>query len=424
MKKILIVQSRQCLSRTLVSQITSVIGLDVDVAETLHDAKMLMLENSYILMLVDFEVEKHQQIETFLAQVQLPAFIMVEKESKDFKLKFNRSLVIDYVVKESPEVVTYLVKSIHRIYQNRSTKVLVVDDSDSDRAYMVKMAQNQLYQVCEAKDGQEALEMLEEDKQIKIIVADIHMPKMDGVTLLKYIREKKLQNEVAVLGVSSDEESLIRFIKLGANDFVTKPFSKGEFTARLNHLASVYDQIQELTELSSKDYLTQLRSRKYFFEVATPYVYNAHKIQESCAVAMIDIDNFKIINDTYGHEVGDIVLKKLAKILHESLKGRDIVARYGGEEFCVLLRDTTNESAKIVFENLRQRVEEEVVKIIAVPRAIEIRFTISIGLSTDVRHSLEKMLSQADYWLYRAKGQGKNCVLSKEFYELEEVELV
>ncbi len=424
MKKILIVQSRKCLSRTLVSQITSVIGLDVDVAETLHEAEILIQENSYILMLVDFDVQEDKEIETFLSKVQLPAFIMIEQESEAVKLKFNRALVIDYVAKESPEVVTYLVKSIHRIYKNRSTKVMVVDDSDSDRAYMVKMAKNQLYQVCEAKDGKEALSMIAEDKQIKIIVVDIHMPKMNGVTLLKYIRERKLQNELAVLGVSSDEDSLIRFIKLGANDFVTKPFSKGEFTARLNHLASVYDQIQELTEISSTDYLTQLRSRKYFFEVATPYVYNAYKTQEPCAVAMIDIDNFKIINDTYGHDAGDIVLKKLAKILHEGLKGRDIVARYGGEEFCVLLRDTSKESAKVVFENLRKRVAEEVIKIVALPCAIEIQFTISIGLNSDVRYSLEKMLSQADYWLYRAKRNGKNCVVSKDLYEFEEVELV
>ncbi len=419
MKKILIVQAQRCLSSTLVSQLTSVIGLEVEVAETLEDAKRLIQENSYILMLLDFDVKRATEFEAFISEAGLPTFIMIEKSQENFKVKSKRALVIDYVVKESPEVVTYLIKSVHRIYKNLSTKVLVVDDAASDRAYMVKMAKNQLYDVCEAKDGEEALAMLERDRQIKIIVADIHMPKMGGVTLLKYIREKKLQNELAVLGVSSDEESLIRFIKLGANDFVTKPFSRGKFTARLNQLASVYDQIQELTELSNRDFLTQLRSRKYFFEVATPYVYHAVKVQESCAVAMIDIDNFKIINDTYGHGVGDIVLKKLAKILHDSLRGSDIVARYGGEEFCVLLRDTDKKSSHIVFENLRKRVEEAVLNIVSYPRAIEIQFTVSIGVSTQMQYSLEKMISSADYWLYKAKKHGKNCLLSEELYELE-----
>ena len=423
MKKVLIVQSQKCLHRTLVSQITAVTGFIVHLAHSLEEAEELMAKNAYFLMVLDMDLpnSKQDEIITFMDEKQTPVIIMADVIDTGLKVKLQRTLVIEYVVKESLEVIRYIVKSINRIYKNRCTKVLVVDDSDSDRKMMSMMARQQLYQVYEAKDGEEALRILRTDSKIKLIVADIHMPKMDGIALLKYIRESKLQNELAILGVSSDKESLIRFLQLGANDFVAKPFTRGEFVSRLNHLSDVYEQIKELDELSSRDYLTQLRSRKFFFEEATPYIYNAYKANKACAVAMIDIDNFKRINDTHGHSVGDVILQRLAKILHEGLKGSDIVARYGGEEFCVLLRDTDTESAYKVFENLRKKIEKEVIRIIAIPRGTEISFTVSIGVNTDVKYSLEKMLTRADVMLYKAKSSGKNKVVATPIIELEEV---
>jgi diguanylate cyclase (GGDEF)-like protein len=423
MKKILIVQAQQCLYRTLVSQITAVTALDIDVVETLQEASIMIDKNRYFLMLLDIDLpdSTHHEISTFLATHQIPAIVMADMIYDDIKMQLQRSLVVDYVIKESPEVITHIVKSVNRIYRNLSTKVLVVDDATSDRKLISMLVKHQLYQVCEARNGEEALKILERDSQIKIIIADIHMPKLDGMKLLKYIRERKLQNELAILGVSSDTESLIRFMKLGANDFVIKPFSKREFITRLNHLADVYEQIKELDELSSRDYLTGLRSRKYFFEEATPYIYQAYKSKEPCAVAMIDIDNFKRINDSYGHDVGDMVLRRLSKVLHDGLKGHDIVARYGGEEFCVLLRDTRAEDAKVVFENLRKKVEKEVVHIVGIPYGVDVTFTISIGLNTELQYSLEKMLIEADFLLYEAKKMGKNRVVSKPIFELAEL---
>jgi len=423
MKRVLIVQSEHCLYQVLVSQITAVTGMPVDVVDSLELAEECIKHLDYLVMLLDVDLSgtKDKEIESFIAKNSLPVIMMADRVHADLKVHFQGSLVVDYVVKESPEVITHIVKSVNRIFKNQFTKVLVVDDSGSDRKLISMIAKNQLYQVCEARNGQEALALLENDPSIKIIVADIHMPRMDGIALLKYIREKKLQNELAILGVSSDQESLIRFIKLGANDFVAKPFSKREFTARLNHLADVYEQIKELDELSNRDYLTGLRSRKFFYEEATPYVYGAYKSGEPCAVAMIDIDNFKNINDTYGHAAGDVVLKGLAKLLHDSLKGRDIVARYGGEEFCVLLRDTKKEDAVIVFERLREEIAKELMHVVAIPRGLKISVTVSIGVNTQVDAALTKMLQRADYLLYEAKKNGKNQIATQEILELEEV---
>ncbi len=143
---------------------------------------------------------------------------------------------------------------------------------------------------------------------------------------------------------------------------------------------------------------------------ATPYIHQAFSHQKLFALAMIDIDNFKYINDTYGHIIGDQVLQRLAQILHGHFKGADIVARYGGEEFCVLLRDIDTKSAHAVMENLRKKVEEEVLRIVSVPHSFVVRFTISIGLNTQRNSNIMVMLEEADTLLYKAKKEGKNRV--------------
>ena len=406
MKKILIVQAQQCLYSTLVSQISAVTGLDVDVAQTLDEASALLEANHYFLMLLDKDLsqESDSDILLFLERYQIPVILMADKIEAHFKEQLPRSLVIDYVIKESPEVITHIIKSVHRIYHNISTKVLVVDDAASDRKLISMLAKHQRYQVLQASDGEEAIEILKRDRQIKIIVADIHMPKMDGIKLLKYIRERKLQNELAILGVSSDMDSLIRFMKLGANDFIKKPFTKSEFITRLNHLADVYEQIKELDELSSRDYLTGLRSRKFFFEEATPYIYQAYKQQTPCAVAMIDVDDFKAINDHYGHTMGDDILKHFARLILENIRATDSFSRWGGEEFVLLLPDTALEHAKNIAENLRLRIENN-------DFGIDEKLTSSFGVTVlDKKDTKESLFERADKALYEAKNSGRNKV--------------
>jgi diguanylate cyclase (GGDEF)-like protein len=389
-------------------------GIVIDVANNLDEAKSLISKHGYFLMLLDNELpdSTDKDIEEFIRDMNIPTIIMAKNKNLITSSNLNRSLIVDFVVKESLEIISYIVKSVHRIYNNLSTKVLIVDDSISDRKYISMMVKNQMYQVVCAMDGEEALSILKNDSSIKVVITDIHMPNMNGIEFLKFIRAKKMQNELAILGISTDHDSLIRFLKLGANDFIAKPFKKQEFIARLNHVVTVFEQIKELDELSNRDYLTKLRSRKYFFEKVTPYIYEAYKCGKSCSVAMIDVDNFKKINDTYGHHVGDMVLKKLAKVLHDSLKGSDIIARYGGEEFCVLLKDTNSDSSIKVFESLRQKVAKESVRVVNLSEVIDISFTISIGVNSEVCESLESMLELADKYLYEAKRSGRNRVVS------------
>jgi len=423
MKKILIVEDLSFLSQYLVSKIRAATGLEVDVARTFDDAVKLIVENDYFLALLDLELnqEKNYSIVDLVVSQKIPYIGM----SGDFEQKLddrvNRAHMVDFIIKESPDAIDFLIKSVKRVHQNRYTKVLVVEDSKNERKRIVSLVKHQLFQVYEASNGQEAINILEQDPEIKMVVTDIHMPEMDGISLLKYIRTRKLQDEMAVLGISSDNESLIRLLKLGANDFIKKPFSKDEFVSRLNHLADVYEYIQALDELANRDFLTKLHSRKYFFEQATPYIYKAYHEEEACAVIMIDIDDFKKINDTHGHDIGDKVIKQVSQVLHDGLKGSDIVARYGGEEFCILLKETDAESAEVVCEQLREKMTKQSVRKVAIPNGVDITFTVSIGLNTQMDKSLEEMIIGADAMLYKAKRAGKNRVMFTPVFELEEV---
>jgi len=420
MKKILIIEAQPSLLHYIHASIETS-NLQMESVSSFKEMKALNLKEEYFLVLLEttFNKEELDNISYLINREKIPYIAVLSSEMQ--MLDIDKRLMVDSIVKDSPDAITYLMKTLKRIHENRFTKVLVVEDSPSDRMMMASLVKGQLYQVYEAANGTEALTMLEENPSIKIIVTDIHMPNMGGVKLLKYIRERKLQNELAVLGVSADHASLIRFLKLGGNDFVNKPFSKLEFVSRLNNLVSIYKHIQELDELSNRDFLTKLHSRKFFFEKAAPYVFSAYHDKCEHAIGMIDIDNFKAINDTYGHETGDRVIQSVAKVLHDGLKGSDIVARYGGEEFCVLLKDTKSEDAQKVFDILRQKVAQEVIHKLEVPQGFNIQFTVSVGVCTQADGSLDSMLAKADSLLYKAKRSGKNRVESSRFFELEEV---
>ncbi len=411
------------LSQYLVVKVKAATGLEVDVASSFDEAVKLIVENDYFLALLDLELyhTENQCIVDLVTSQQIPYIAMTGDFQQKIDVRVNRDFMVDLISKESPDAIDFLIKNIKRVHQNRFTKVLVVEDSAQERKRIVSIAKHQLFQVYEAADGKEAVSILEQDSDIKIVITDIHMPHMDGLSLLKYIRTRKLQDEMAVLGVSSDNESLIQLLKLGANDFIKKPFSREEFISRLNHLADMYEHIQALDELANRDFLTKLHSRKYFYEKATPYVYKAYQEDEDCAIIMIDIDDFKKINDTYGHDIGDKVIKQVATVLHDGLKGSDIVARYGGEEFCILLKETDAVSAKTVCENLREKMSKQRVRKVAIPQGIDISFTVSIGLNTERSTALEEMIIKADTMLYEAKASGKNCVVSTALFELEEL---
>jgi diguanylate cyclase (GGDEF)-like protein len=170
------------------------------------------------------------------------------------------------------------------------------------------------------------------------------------------------------------------------------------------------ETIQALAEASVRDFLTGLHNRRFFYESAQKCFASAQRGQITIALAMVDIDHFKKLNDTHGHEAGDEVLRNVGEVLRSSFRETDIVARMGGEEFCVLLVNMAWESAKVFFERLRVILASHEIRY----KGQNLRITASIGACTGLHESLPAMIHAADEMLYKAKAAGRNRVVVAE----------
>ena len=241
------------------------------------------------------------------------------------------------------------------------------------------------------------------------------MPKMNGLELVRSIRTDRELDRVRIIGVSSADrpDLMTQFLKAGANDFVHRPFNMEEFRWRVAQNVGTVMQMRGLRDLAARDYLTGLYNRRHFFvegprQVAT---YRNEDIQTPMAMAVMDIDNFKRLNDTYGHEVGDVVLKAVSDRMATHCGSKHMLARLGGEEFGILIRNLDMEAAKEFCDALREKIAER-----PVPTDDgNLDVTISIGIAEIAEvETFDNYLNAADQFLYMAKHAGRNCVISEE----------
>jgi diguanylate cyclase (GGDEF)-like protein len=178
-----------------------------------------------------------------------------------------------------------------------------------------------------------------------------------------------------------------------------------EFFCRISQNLDTLDRIKALRRAARRDYLTGMYNRRFFFESAGPIFANAARSGSDLMVAMIDIDHFKSVNDTYGHDMGDEVLKSVAETLTGLVRETDIIARFGGEEFCLLAPAVSVENVPGFLEKIRDRVS----KLSFQDGAFSI--TVSIGATSLMNSALESMITQSDQMLYQAKESGRNRVV-------------
>ncbi|MCU0822299.1 MAG: diguanylate cyclase, partial [Spirochaetes bacterium] len=317
--------------------------------------------------------------------------------------------VVDYVIKESSHTLDYVISVIKRINQNRTVNILVVDDSVLFRTRIRDLLRVHMYNVIEAANGVEAMSVLNSGRvDIRMVITDFNMPQMDGFQLIDEIRKKYTREQLAIVGISGNNTLSARFIKHGANDFINKEFFSEEFYCRITQNIEMLEYIRLIKEASNTDYLTGLYNRRYFFELGSKLYANAKREHLELTVSMIDIDYFKKINDTYGHDAGDLVLQKLALSLKSRFRESDIVCRFGGEEFCIMMCNMGNANSQNIFEELRKKIDS--IKINIGDETIKI--TVSIGICSKLMSSLYEMIKMADAMLYQAKEEGRNRIKS------------
>jgi len=317
--------------------------------------------------------------------------------------------VIDYVLKDNPTSIDYVVWLVRRIWRNRAMTALVVDESPADRAMLSGLLRLYGFTVLEARDGSEGLAVAEAASRLDLVVTAYEMPGLDGLQLVRRLRLRHPRDRLAIIGLSSGGGAIsAQFIKNGANDYLNKAFQPEELFCRIAQNVENIENIATLHALATTDPLTGLRNRRSFFEQAQARFHCLTSTSRRIAVAMIDVDHFKRINDGWGHDCGDKVLIELARILAETTRDGDVVGRLGGEEFCLIAADI--DETDNFFETLRDAVA-----------SLSLRFgeetlTVTVSIGVCVRpgdgraDSLRALLTAADRALYSAKRLGRNRV--------------
>lgn len=291
------------------------------------------------------------------------------------------------------------------------TKILAVDDQPDNLDLLLEILEENNFEVILAKNGKEALVQAEAERP-DVILLDIHMPEMDGYQTCDELKKRDITKDIPVifLTANTSEESLVKGLDLGAYDYVTKPFNEKELLARINVMVRIRETEQKKTQMAVTDQLTGLYNRRHLEKRFKEEVSRAKRDGLPISCILMDIDYFKSINDTYGHDAGDFVLKELGGALKQNFREYDTVVRYGGEEFVVLLPSSRADDAVKKARELRKAIEEKDF----VYSEQKIIVTLSIGVygceKDNCEDNLEDFIKAADGALYAAKKSGRNRV--------------
>ena len=343
----------------------------------------------------------------------IPTIVLTGTMDESIKGILSEPNILDFVVKGKETSFRHVVYSAHRILKNYDTNILVVDDSQVQLKIAVNLLEKNKLNVVTATNGEEAYNILENsDMKFSLILTDYNMPKMDGMEFTLKVRDKYDKDTLGIIVLSSTENPDIptQFIQMGANDFLNKPYSEIEVRTRINSNLDILDLFEKTRDMANKDFLTGMYNRRYFFENGELLYQKAIKKGKNISVAMFDIDKFKNINDTYGHDIGDIAIIEVANVVDKYFEKNSIIARFGGEEFCVIQIDKNEDEFLDILETIRKEFENNIIT----TKKGDIKYTVSIGYSFDSTGNLDDMVNDSDAGLYKAKTGGRNQVRSSK----------
>lgn len=341
----------------------------------------------------------------------IPTIVITDDFEVEKKDKLLSKGIVDYVTKEGRYSYEYALGVLKRLVKNQNIKVLVVDDSDTARRFVAALLRLQLYQVFEAIDGVQAIKLVLENPDLKLLITDFNMPRMDGCELVKNIRLKYEKSDLVIIGLSTNGERGLsaRFIKNGANDFLQKPFNHEEFFCRINHNVEFLELIETIKDSAYRDDLTGIYNRKYFYNLCGSAFAERQVKASAISVGIIDLDEFHIINDQYGHEIGDRAMVEVVREM-SGLLSRFIFARASGTEFYVLMQGLDNEKATAFIEQVRQILCSSSFDV----DGHSINVTYSAGVSSVNTENVDELVTSASINLKRAKEAGGDLVFGDD----------
>ncbi len=297
-------------------------------------------------------------------------------------------------------------------------KILIADDEALSRRLLEKTLERAGYEVIAVENGKQALEVLGKQDGPRLALLDWMMPELDGPGVCRAVRKRSDQTYVYMVLLTSKgtKEETVHGLESGADDYLTKPFNAEELRARLRvgeRILLLEDRLVEAREnmrfRATHDPLTSLLNRGAILELLGRELHRSYREQKSTAILLGDVDNFKRVNDTLGHVVGDEVLMEIANRLLGAVRSYDFVGRYGGEEFLVVLNSCDPTYAPGRAEEIRKSISNRVLQTAKCPLSLTMSFGVLLSADWGSR-PMEELLHEVDTALYEAKAAGRNCL--------------
>jgi PleD family two-component response regulator len=312
-KPVLIVEDSAPLAQMLSALLIDQWSCEAHIAKSFAEAKSYLNKYRYNYHLAICDLVLPDAPNSEIVELLNKAKVQMIAISGNYKPSFVKDIVargaVDFIDKNNINAYQYTTELVGRLFKNHQVKILVVDDSHSASQVVSHMLKIQNFQVLVAENGIQALKILEQNNDIKIILTDYEMPKMNGVELTVKVRETYLKESLSIIGVSGlDADNLsTHFIKNGANDFLVKPFYD-ELLCRINQNLDMLEYMEYISNLANRDYMTKSYNRHYFFTEGEELYQSAKNNNTDLTVCMMDIDHFKQVNDTYEDNI-DCMLK-------------------------------------------------------------------------------------------------------------------
>ncbi len=295
---------------------------------------------------------------------------------------------------------------------SEEARILVVDDGEDIVSFMKRALQNHGHNVTACTDTEDAIENTK-NTFYDLIITDLKMPKISGVEFVKMAKKISPNTDLIVMTGFPSVETAVECMKNGASDYLAKPIDleylniiveKSLYKRALEKRAAEREYFEQISRV---DGLTGLYNHKFFHELLNAEIARADRYKYSFSLLMIDIDDFKRINDNYGHQTGDIILKEIAAIFKSLVRKTDSAARYGGEEFAIILSQTAKEHSRVFADRTVKHVATSKLEGFSHNETV----TISAGLAEyPDAHTQESLIKKADEALYQAKNMGKNTL--------------
>ncbi len=342
----------------------------------------------------------------------LPVIILTASEDDYYEKQAFNVGAFDFLKK--PFKQGHLLKYLLEYFNEEINEgiVLVIEDSVIQNETICQQLRLKNIQPLSAKNAIEALRFLLGGADIDVILLDVFLPQYSGYDIISILKKDERFSFIPIIGLTAfrEKDVLSEILELGADDFIYKPYNINEFFARVRSNIRISKLIKRLKDTSEKDYLTGIYNRRMFFHYLEKLAKTSISENKPLSFVILDIDYFKKVNDTYGHDVGDYVLKKVAETILKMTRRADVFGRYGGEEFCLALPNTDLYGAYLLANKIRLTISQTPI-VLQKEKPISFNVTISAGVSEfDKRMNIDELVKTADENLYLAKNNGRNIV--------------